>query len=337
MFTSMRGPAITAASLAAVLSISACGSTGGDGETVGFSAGFLDSPFNSGLVNAVVDKANASGLDMLPATDANSDPAKQITDVNTLLSLGVRGLVMFPTDSSAIVPAIEAANAQNVPVVTVDVAANGGDVYMQIRADNVAMGRSACEELGRRANGQGRVLEIHGDLGTTSGFDRNNGFNDCMRTQFPGIEVVSRDAKWKTDQAVDVAQTVLSTGDYAGIFLASDSVFLNGVQNVMKDQGKLHPAGEANHVPLVTIDGTAGALQGIRDGYVDAVVSQPVDLYGEYAVQYLQDALAGKTYQVGPTEHGSEIVDYKGTLADMLPAPVVTTANVDDQSLWGNA
>lgn len=337
MFKSMRGPAVATASLVAVLSLSACGSADGDGETVGFSAGFLDSPFNSGLVKSVVNQANASGLDMLPATDANSDPAKQITDVNTLLSQGVRGMVMFPADSSAIVPAIKAANAQNVPVVTVDVAANGGNVYMQIRADNVAMGRSACQELGRLSNGQGRVLEIHGDLGTTSGFDRNNGFNECMRTQFPGIEVVSRDAKWKTDQAVDVAQTVLSTGDFDGVFLASDSVFLNGVQNVMKDQGKLHAAGAANHVPIVTIDGSAGALQAVRDGYVDAVVSQPVDLYGKFAVQYLQDALAGKSYQVGPTDHGSEIVEYKGTLADMLPAPVVTSANVDDQSLWGNA
>ncbi|MBV6759860.1 sugar ABC transporter substrate-binding protein [Rhodococcus opacus] len=328
-----------ALALTGVLALTGCGRGGdNDGTPVGFSAGFLDSPFNSGLVKAVEAQANAdgSGLSMLPATDAQSDPGKQITDINTLLTQGVQGLVMFPSDSDAIVPAIEAANAKNAPVVTVDIAGNGGDIYMNIRADNVAMGRSVCEQLGAITGGKGRVLEIHGDLGTSSGFDRNQGFNECMASKFPGVEVVSRDAKWKTDQAVDVAQTTLSTQDFDGVFLASDSVMYNGVKNVMSDMGKLQPVGTPGHVPLVTIDGTKEALQGVRDGYVDAVVSQPVDLYGKYAVQYLKDALAGKQYQPGPTDHASTIVDYKGNLADMLPAPVVTTANVDETSLWGN-
>ncbi|MFF2842412.1 sugar ABC transporter substrate-binding protein [Paenarthrobacter sp. NPDC057981] len=341
-----KTPYTAAAVLAVSVAVALTGCNRGDtagadaGATnVGFSAGFLDSPFNSGLVNAVIKEANTSGsgLSMMPATDAQSDPAKQVTDVNTLLSQGAKGIVMFPTDSDAIVPAIEAANAQNVPVITTDVAANGGKVYMNIRANNVDMGVKVCEQLGKLTGGKGRILEIHGDLGTSSGYDRNKGFNECIKEKFPGIEVVSKDAKWKTDQAVNVAQTQLTTSSYDGIFLASDSVMLNGVQSVMKDNGKLFKAGEAGHVPLVTIDGTAGSLQAVRDGYVDAVISQPVDLYGKYAVSYLKDALAGKQYKTGPTDHNSEIVDYKGNLADMLPATVVTKENVDATSLWGNA
>ncbi|AQA03140.1 hypothetical protein BVC93_12680 [Mycobacterium sp. MS1601] len=340
MTTRYRITAGAAVVMAGALVLTGCnrGSGGSEATPVGFSAGFLDSPFNSGLVKAVESQANAegSGLSMLPATDAQSDPGKQITDVNTLLSQGIQGLVMFPTDSNAIVPAIEAANAKNVPVVTVDIAGNGGDIYMNIRADNVGMGRDACRQIGELTNQSGRVLEIHGDLGTSSGFDRNKGFNDCMAAEFPGIEVVSRDAKWKTDQAVDVAQTSLSTQKFDAVFLASDSVFYNGVKNVMADMGQLQPVGSPGHIALVTIDGSGEALQGVRDGVVDAVVSQPVDLYGQYAVMYLKDALAGKEYQVGPSDHDSEIVEYEGNLADMLPAPVVTKDNVDDSALWGN-
>lgn len=326
--------------LSATAACSRPATSGGDdeGTKVGFSAGFLDSPFNAGLVASVVDEANkeGSGLTMLPATDAQSDPAKQITDVQTLLSRGVEALVLTPQDSEAIVPAIEAANAQGVPVVTTDIAADGGDVYMNIRADNVLMGELVCEQIGELLGGQGTVLEIHGDLGTSSGFDRNNGFNDCIEANYPGITVNSKDAKWKTDQAVDVAQTVLSTADIDAVFLASDSVMLDGVLSVLQDNGLYAAAGEEGHMPLVTIDGTAGALQAVRDGYVDAVVSQPVDLYGKYAVQYVKDALAGKEYEVGPTDHDSEIVEYEGNLADMLPSTVVTRENVDDDTLWGN-
>ncbi len=342
---SMTRYAITALTVAAAVSLSAgcsrpaTSGSNSDATPVGFSAGFLDSPFNAGLVKAVVNEANApgSGLRMLPATDAQSDTAKQVTDVNTLLSQGIKGLVLTPQDSDAIVPAIEAANAQNVPVITTDIAANGGKVYMNIRADNVLMGQQVCEQIGQRLAGKGTVLEIHGDLGTTSGYDRNKGFNDCMKQKFPGIAVTSKDAKWKTDQAVNVAQTVLTTQKPDAVFLASDSVMLDGVLSVMKDNNLLRPAGQPGHITLVTIDGGANALNGIRAGNVDAVISQPVNLYGKYTESYLKDALAGKEPVMGPTDHGSTVVDYKGNPADMLPSTVVTKDNVNDDTLWGNA
>ncbi|GAA3698990.1 sugar ABC transporter substrate-binding protein [Arthrobacter ginkgonis] len=323
---------------ATALFLSACGSsTSADGEpTVGFSAGVLDNPFTAGLVKSVVNQANEGGLNMLPASNAEGDPAKQVTDFNTLITQGVKGIVTIPRDSDAIVPAIQAANQANIPVVTVDTAANGGDVYMNIRADNVAMGTSVCEQIGELVGGKGTVLELHGALSTTSGFDRNKGFHDCMQSKYPDVTIIAKDTNWESAKAVEQAQTVLSTSPVDAVFLASDSVMLSGVQTVLQDQGKWVPAGQSGHLPLVTIDGSSGSLQGIRDGYVDAVVSQPVDLYGKYGVSYLKDAIAGKEYQVGPTDHNSEIVEYEGNLADMLPSPVITKDNVDDESLWGN-
>jgi hypothetical protein len=53
---------------------------------------------------------------------------------------------------------------------------------------------------------------------------------------------------------------------------------------------------------------------------------------------YAKAALAGRTFQPGPTDHGSVIVSYgEHNLEDQLPAPLVTRANVDDKSLWGNS
>lgn len=324
----------------ATLALSACaggaGSGNPDNPTAGFSAGVLDNPFTAGLVDSVVTEANANGLNMLPASNAEGDPAKQVTDINTLISQGVKGLVTIPRDSDAIIPAIEAANAANVPVVTVDTAANGGKIYMNVRADNVAMGTSVCEEIGKLTGGKGTVLELHGALSTTSGFDRNKGFSECLEAKFPDIEVIRKDTNWESAKAVENAQTVLSTSKIDAVFLASDSVMLSGVQTVLEGQGKWVPAGQPGHIPLVTIDGSKGSLDAIRSGHVDAVISQPVDLYGKYGVQYLKDAIAGKEYKVGPSDHGSEIVEYKGNLADMLPSPVITKDNVDDENLWGN-
>ena len=52
---------------------------------------------------------------------------------------------------------------------------------------------------------------------------------------------------------------------------------------------------------------------------------------------YLKEAIAGKTFAPGPTDHDSTIVEVApGVLEDQLAAPLVTKENVDDKALWGN-
>lgn len=323
--------------LMAVTSCSRGGSSESDKATVGYSAGALDNPFAVHLSKLVVQKSRAAGLNMLPAVNAGGDPAKQVSDINALIGRGAKGIVIHPRDSDAIVPAIKAANKAHVPVITVDTAANGGDVYVQIRADNVAMGESACKEVGRLTGGTGTVLELFGSLTTTAGADRHKGFTDCMAANFPKVRVIGKNTNWDTANAADAAQTVMSTSNIKAVFMASDSVMLSAVQKVMQNLGQWKPTGQPGHVGVVTIDGSAGALDDVRAHYVDSVVSQPIDQYGSLAAQYLKQAVAGVKLQAGPTDHHSEIVERNGNLEDVLPSPVVTIANVDDPSLWGNA
>ena len=66
-------------------------------------------------------------------------------------------------------------------------------------------------------------------------------------------------------------------------------------------------------------------------------ISQPLDLYAKYGAYYAKAALEGKTFQLGKTDHGSEIVAAGDNMMDYVPATVVTAANVDAETLWGNA
>ena len=76
------------------------------------------------------------GIDILAPVNSNGDPVQQITDMNNLLNLGSKGIVVGPLDSAAISRALDAASAKNVPVVAVDVAPTQGKVAMVVRADN---------------------------------------------------------------------------------------------------------------------------------------------------------------------------------------------------------
>lgn len=305
---------------------------------IGYSAGFLTDPFQSVLVQQVLDTAEASGMETMPATNANGDAGKQISDMQNLIASGAAGIIANPTDSQAIIPALAAAESSGIPVVAIDMAPAGGKVAMIVRADNIQMGRTACETLGELIGGEGKVLSLQGDQATTNGRDRTTGFNDCMAEKYPSVEIIEQPTDWQSDKAATAAQTVLgSTPDLKAIYMQSDSVMLNGVLNALKSAGRLHPRGEEGHVYTISVDATPFALEQIRAGYLDAAVAQPLDGYVAYGVDYMKRAMAGETFAAGPTEHGSEIVMLGDNPMDMLPAPLVTPDNVDDEALWGNA
>ncbi|MGH7120461.1 MAG: sugar ABC transporter substrate-binding protein, partial [Acetobacteraceae bacterium] len=305
--------------------------------TMGYSVGFLTDPFQAIEVDLTLAAAHKAGLKTLPVTNANGDAAKQITDFHNLVAEGAQGIITVPTDSDAIVPAISYASSKHVPVVAIDIGPSGGHAAMIVRADNVRMGEDACQVIGKQLDGKGIVLSMMGDQATTNGRDRTVGFADCMKKNYPGIKLIQRPTYWKPATAAAVAQTVVTaTPKLAAIYMQSDSVMLPGVVNALKTADRLTKVGAPHHIMLVSIDGTPLALKDIRAGLVDDVISQPLNLYVKYGVYYLIQAMEGHSFQVGPTDHDSHIVAFKGSFMDLLPAPVVTRANVDDPSLWGN-
>lgn len=305
--------------------------------TMGYTVGFLTDPFQAIQVDLTVAAAKQAGLKVLPVANANGDAGKQITDFHNLISEGAQGLIVVPTDSDAIVPALKYATEKKVPVVAIDIGPSGGKPSMIVRADNTRMGQDACQLIGKQLGGKGTVLSMMGDQATTNGRDRTLGFSECMKQNFAGIKLIEQPTYWKTDKATAVAQTVVtSTPDLGAIYMQSDAVMLAGVLNVLKSSGKTTKVGEPKHIMLVSIDGTPLALQRIREGLLDAAISQPLDLYVKYGLFYLQAAVAGQSFKTGPTDHNSTIVDYKGGPMDLLPAPTVTKENAADTLLWGN-
>lgn len=304
---------------------------------LGYSTKFLNAAYLAKLQSLTLKVAAKQGIQTLQPTNANQDPAKQITDIQTLISEGAQGLIVIPTDGKAILPAIRLANSRHIPVVTIDDAPDGAGASMVVRTDNILMGETACRKMGALLHGHGTVLELQGDLATPNGRDRTSGFERCMTTHFPKIEIIARPTKWQTQLTADETQTVLtSTRNLSGVYMESDTVMLAPVLNVLKIAHKSAKVGQRGHIALVSIDGSPPALQAIRHRQLDALVSQPLNLYAKYGVYYVAQAVAGRTFKLGPTNHRSKIVMFKGNKEDALPAPLVTKKNVNDPTLWAN-
>jgi ribose transport system substrate-binding protein len=306
------------------------------GETVGYSAPFLFAQFEVLLQDRTAAEAKKAGLNLLNPTNADGDSGRQITDVRNLVGAGAKGLIVVANDSKAIIPALDYAASKNVAVVSIDIGPDGGKLYAIVRADNRGMGRIACTEMAKAIGDSGKVLSLQGAFSSINGRERSEGFHDCMAKEHPKIELIERPTDWDATKQAAALQTVLTANsDLKGVFQQSDYA-LSPTLNVLKQAGRDAKVGENGHIYDISIDASPQALGLVRAGILDAAISQPLDAYATYGVKYLQDALAGKALTLGKTDHGSEVIEFNGNKMDLLPAMLVTKANVDDPALWGN-
>jgi ribose transport system substrate-binding protein len=305
--------------------------TKGDIGYVGFAQ---NATFLSSLSTAVGEAITTAGYTPRLA-QADGDATKQASAVNTLVSSGVRGILIDPVDSHAIVPVIERASQSHVIVVPIDGSAAGGPLPVQVGTDNYGAGALACKVIGDRIAGKGTVLNLQGGLDNFIAQGRTKGFTDCMAAQYSGVTVISKSFNWSAEQCAQIAQSTLTTQQIDGVYAAT-AACLAPVHTVLRQIKRLKKAGVLGHVPFVTVDGTPEELDAVRSGYLTASISQPVTDIAKYGVSYLTRALAGEKISAGPTDHGTKLVVIDGTLRDLLPPIAVTQANVESPSLWAN-
>jgi ribose transport system substrate-binding protein len=231
-----RASAVAAAAL--FFTMAAANQGDAAGETIGYSSPFLFSQFQVILQDQAGKEAEAAGLNMLAPTNADGDSGKQITDVRSLIGAGATGLIVVANDSKAIIPALEFAAEQKVPVVSIDIGPDGGTLYAIVRADNIGMGWIACEAMAQAIGDSGKVLSLQGAQTSINGRERTQGFHDCITEKHPNIELIERPTDWDAQKQAAALQTVLAANpDLKGVFQQSDYA-LSPTLNVLKQAGR---------------------------------------------------------------------------------------------------
>lgn len=248
-----------------------------DGKvTIGLAVSTLNNPFFVSLKEGAEKAAKEAGVDLL-VVDAQDDTAKQISGVEDLIQKKVSVLMINPTDSAAIVTAVEAANKANIPVITVDRAAEGGQVVSHIASDNAAGGKMAGEFILEKLGGKGNIVELQGIAGTSAARDRGQGFHDAVDNK-EGIKVVaSQPADFDRAKGLSVMENILQGNkDIQAVFAHNDEMALGALQAV-EAQGK--------DVLVVGFDATDDAVKAVQDGKMAATVAQKPAAIGETALQ----------------------------------------------------
>lgn len=245
--------------------------------TIGLSISTLNNPFFVTLKDGADKAAKAAGADLI-VVDAGDNTAKQLSDIEDLIQKKVSVLLINPTDSAAVVSAVEAANKANIPVITVDRASNGGKVVSHIASDNVKGGSMAAEYIMKTLGNKGNIVELQGIAGTSAARDRGQGFHSVVDGK-DGVKVVaSQPADFDRAKGLSVMENTLQGNkDIQAVFAHNDEMALGALSAIQ--------AAGRNNILVVGFDATDDAVKAVKDGKMAATVAQKPDLIGKTAVE----------------------------------------------------
>lgn len=276
-----------------------------DEIVIGFSNWSKRFVFYQELERGILDAAAENGVRVI-VSDPNGDQATQQAQVENFITQGVDGMIIIPVDSRAVVPTVLTANDANVPVVTADISAAGGDVVSHIASDNRLGGSLAAERLSEVLGGEGKVAVITYPVISTT-IEREEAFLEAIK-DYPGIEVVAtQSGQSQRDQAMSVTENFLQRyPDLDGIFAVNDMQGLGALAAV-------EAAGKGDQVAIVGFDAEPEAVAAMEAGsaYKGSVAQQPY-LIGKTAVETLLKHL-----------NGDEV-------ADAIPVPVTMVTGADE-------
>jgi len=276
----------TATDTADTSGTTATADTGTGDIKVGLSMSTLGNPFFVFLKDQVVAAAEAEGM-TVTVVDAQDDSATQVSDIEDLLIAGIDVLIINPTDSAAIVTAVETANEAGIPVITIDRSVDGGDVVTSIVSDNVGGGKMAGEYLVETLGEGANVVEIQGIPGASATRDRGEGFHSVADDSLNVL--ASQAGNFNRTDALNVMEDMLQAHqDIAGVFAQNDEMAL-GAMEAIRASGR--------DIIVIGFDGSADALEAIKAGELNATVAQQFDVMAQLAIQAAKDTLAGNSVE----------------------------------------
>jgi ABC-type sugar transport system substrate-binding protein len=262
--------------------------------------------------------------------DSKNDASAQASAVEDAITQKVDGIMLTPVDASAMSDSVIKINQAQIPVTMADRTVEEGKYVAVCQSDNYKFGYEGANQIVEAAKKAGKdiaylkVLELQGDLASTSGLERSKGFQQASKDL--GFKIVSSlPTYWRTDTASNAAlDAIQANPDINAIFLASDGVMADAVINVLDQIGRLFPTGDAKHIIVTAVDGTPAVHELIKKRYIDATCAQPAILMAKTAIDKLDAAINGK-------------IAFDANEDISLSPTIGTIDNIDSPDLWANS
>jgi D-xylose transport system substrate-binding protein len=210
-------------------------------------------------IQAALDEAGATYI----STDAGSSAEQQLADVENLISQGADALIILAQDGTAILPAVQSALEQGVPVVAYDrLIEDPGALY--ITFDNVEVGRMQAAAIYDLVP-EGNYVFIKGNQADANADFLRGGQQEVLQDALDSGDIVNVGESYTDNWDPAIAQRnmeqILTQNDNdVDAVVASNDGTAGGVVAALEAQGL------AGDVPVSGQDGDAAALNRVALG-----------------------------------------------------------------------
>lgn len=294
--------------------------------------------FQTASVDAFKFTVESLGYE-LRTLDGQNRADVQLNQLDDVILLDAKAIIMAAVDFNSVIPGIEKARAAGIPVIQFDrqITATVSDltsVAGTIEIGNIAATGIQSLLTERYGSVQGKVLQILGDPGDPYTLDIQKGFEDWM-SSYGDVTIITKPAmQWEASNAGDIAENQLAINSDIDVIFVHAAHLAIPVQAILESQGKA-----PGEVMLVSSNGAPVGLDLIRSGWEQLEVEQPLfaQVYG--VAMFLDKLINGEELTAGTYE----VLGLQGTLSKeawgwniKLPGAAITIDNVDNLTFWGN-
>ena len=220
--------------------------------------------------------------------DAAQDNAKQVSDVENLLTQGIDLLIISPNEAAPLNEIVKQAWESCVPVIVLDRNLVDPNYSMFIGADNVAIGRGAgqyaarwCAENGRD---ECRIAEIRGLEGAPPAKDRGDGFRMGLADEGLSEDniIFSQNADWLRERAVPAAAAAFQSNPDIDVLYGHNDPMAEGAYIAAQDAGI-----DVSQVLFIGIDALPtpdGGIMSVLEGRLGVTYVYPTG--GKQAIEW---------------------------------------------------
>ena len=210
----------------------------------------------------IKDIVEANG-DKYISADAQGSAAKQLTDVESLIAQGADVILIVPFDSEAILPAIDKASAEGIPMIAYDVQIEHKD-SLYITFDNVGVGRLMAKEM-LKVKDSGNFAFIKGDQGDPNATFLFEGIMEVLKPNIDAGKIKNVGEAftdgWKPENAQrNMEQILTATDNKVDAVISENDGMAGGVVAALSGQGM------AGTVPVTGQDGDLAAINRVALG-----------------------------------------------------------------------
>ncbi|MER6384817.1 sugar ABC transporter substrate-binding protein [Streptomyces sp. NPDC001250] len=299
----------------AALTLTACGSGSGSGSASSGSGGVKvglitktdTNPFFVKMKEGAEKAAKENGAQLVTAAGKfDGDNAGQVTAVENMVASGVKGILITPSDSKAIVPAIAKARAKGVLVIALDTPTEPQSAVDALFATNNLKAGELIGEYAKAAM-KGKAAKIATlDLapGVSVGVQRHDGF-------LKGFGATDKDVVCAQDTNGDQAKGQTAMENCLQKSPGINLVYTINEPAALGAYTALKAKGQEKDVLIVSVDGGCTGTQAVKDGKIAATSQQyPLKMAAEGVKAVVTYAKNGKKAS-GYTDTGVTLITDK--------------------------